>query len=251
LDLNLKGKVAVITGAGGGAMGTGVCLDLGREGSCVVANDIDPTRADEVAKQAIELGAKAVPTYADVTKLDDCQQMAETALAAFGRIDILVTIPAYPVLGLFVETPEEEWHKIVDVTLWGVVNSVRAVLDPMIEQKSGSIVCLGSESGKVAPEREVIYGVAKAGVMHFAKGLCTEVGPHGIRINVVNAAVTKVPQMVESGWMTPEKESRMAKLYPLRRIGRPQDLVDAILFLSSDRASFITGQTFSVSGGAV
>jgi len=249
VDLNLKDKVAIVTGAGGGAMGTSVCLDLAREGACVVTNDIDRSWADRVAEEVRSLGGRAVPTYADVTKLADCQEMVRTALAEFGRVDILVTVPAYPMLKLFVENTEEECHKIVDVTFWGVANAVRAVLDPMIEQKSGSIVCLGSDAGKVVPEKEVMYGSAKAAVMHFAVGLCKEIGPYGIRINVVNAGLTKVPQMVNSGWLTPEKEERLAKTYPMRRLGRPQDLVDAILFLASDRASHITGQTLSVSGG--
>ena len=249
MDLNLKDKVAVVTGAGGGAMGTSVCLDLAREGAYVVTNDIDRSWADRVAEEVRSLGGRAVPTYADVTKLADCQEMVRTALAEFGRVDILVTVPAYPMLKLFVENTEEECHKIVDVTFWGVANAVRAVLDPMIEQKSGSIVCLGSDAGKVVPEKEVMYGSAKAAVMHFAIGLCKEIGPYGIRINVVNAGLTKVPQMVHSGWLTPEKEERLAKTYPMRRLGRPQDLVDAILFLASDRASHITGQTLSVSGG--
>ena len=249
MDLQLKGKVAIVTGAGGGAMGTGVCLDLAREGACVVTNDIDKSWADKVAEEARSLGAKAVPTYADVTKLDDCQEMVKKALEAFGRVDILVTVPAYTILKSFVDNTEEECHKVVDVTFWGMANAVRAALNPMIEQKSGNIVCLGSDAGKVVPEKEVMYGSAKAAVMHFAKGLCKEVGPYGIRINVVNAALTKVPQMVDSGWLTQEKEERLAKTYPMRRLGRPQDLVDAILFLASDRASHITGQTLSVSGG--
>ncbi len=249
MDLNLKDKVAIVTGAGGGAMGTGVCLDLARAGACVVTNDIDKSWADKVAEEVTGLGAKAVPTYADVTKLADCQEMVQKALEVFGRVDILVTIPAYAILKLFVDNTEEEWHKTVDVTFWGVVNPVRAVLDSMMERKSGSIVCLGSDAGKVGERKEVMYGASKAAVMHLAKGLCKEIGPYGIRINVVNAALTKVPQMIESGWLTPEKEERMAQLYPMRRWGKPQDLVDAILFLASDRASHVTGQTLSVSGG--
>ncbi len=251
MDLGLKDKVAIVTGAGGDAMGTGVCLDLAREGACIITNDVDREWADKVAKQVVDLGARAVPTYADVTKLADCREMVRTTLDAFNRVDILVTIPAYPKLGWFIDSSEEELHRIVDVTFWGVVNAVRAALDPMIEQKSGSIVCLGSDAGKVAPHREVMYGTAKAAVMHFVKGLATEMGPHGIRINVVNAAVTKVPQMVQSGWLTPEKEARLSQQYPLRRLGTPQDHVDSILFLCSERAGYITGQTLSVSGGAI
>jgi 2-hydroxycyclohexanecarboxyl-CoA dehydrogenase len=129
------------------------------------------------------------------------------------------------------------------------VNAVRAVLDPMIAQHSGSIVCMGSDSGKVGPPKQTIYASAKAAIMNFARSLSKEVGPQGIRINVVNAGMTKTPALTASGWLTPEKEAHFAKDYPLRRLGEAQEVVEAILFLASERGSFITGQTLSVSGG--
>lgn len=256
MDLKLKDKVAVVTGAGGNAMGTGVCLELAREGAAVVANDIDRSWADKVSAQVREIGTKSIPTYADVTKRDDCRAMIDKALVEFGRVDVLVTIPAWVTIGRFVASTPEQWHKTFDVTFWGVVNSVSAVLDSMTGQGSGSIVCLGSDAGRVGGGSvdgggEVMYGSAKAGVMNFAMGLSKEIGPHGVRINVVNAGITKVPIMLESGWLTPEREQRLVKPYPLGRLGLPQDLVDAMVFLASDRASFITGQTISVSGGIV
>ncbi len=251
MDLKLKGKVALVTGAGGNAMGTGVCLELAREGATVVANDIDRSWADRVSAEARDIGAKSIPTYADVTKLDDCRVMVDSALEEFGRLDILITIPAWVVRKNFIECSPDEWQRMMDVTFWGVVNSVRAVLGTMIKQKYGSIICLGSDAGRVGGNGEVIYGAAKAAIMNFAMGLSKEIGPHGVRINVVNAGVTEVPLLVESGWLTPEREQRLAKQYPLGRLGLPQDLVDAMVFLASDRASFITGQTLSVSGGIV
>jgi len=251
VDLRLRGKVAIVTGAGGNAMGTGVCLELAREGACIVANDIEPSRADAVSDMVEDMGMESLSTYADVTRLDDCYQMVEKTVARFGKLDVLVTIPAWVIRKGFVECSAEELHRMVDVTFWGVVNSVRAALGPMMKNGYGSIVCLGSDAGRVGAEGEVLYGSAKAAVMNFAKGLSKEIGASGIRINVVNAGVTKVPLMVESGWLTPEKEQRLARQYPLGRLGVPQDLVDAIVFLASDRASFITGQTVSVSGGIV
>ncbi|MBL7119307.1 MAG: SDR family oxidoreductase [Dehalococcoidia bacterium] len=248
MDLRLKDKVAIVTGAGGGAMGTGVCLELAREGACVVANDIDHAWADKVADQVRAVGARSISTYADVTRLEDCKEMVEKAVAEFGRVDILVTVPAYLSMKKFVDGTLQEWHKTVDLTLWGVVYVVRAVLEPMIEQKGGSIVCLGSDAGKVGERLHVMYGVAKAAVMNFAKGLAKEVGRYGIRINVVNAGVTKTPAVVASGWLE-QKEESVVQAYPLGRLGEPQDLVDTVVFLASDRASFITGQSVSVSGG--
>lgn len=232
-------------------MGTGVCLELAREGAAIVANDIDRSRADGVCSRVKALGARCIATYADVTSLEDCRGMIAAALAEYGRADILVTIPAWVITRRFIHCTPEEWHRMVDVTFWGVVNSVRSALDPMIKQKGGSIVCLGSDAGRVGGNGELIYGAAKAAVMNFAMGLAKEIGEHNVRINVVNAGMTKVPQTIESGWLTPEKERRFAASYPLGRIGLPQDLVDAMVFLASDRAAFITGQTLSVSGGIV
>jgi len=251
VDLNLKGKVAIVTGAGGGGIGTTLCSELAREGACVVANDIDKSWADRVTEEVRGMGAKAVPTYADVTKVAECQEMVRKALAEFGRVDIMVTVPAYVFLKVFVDYTPEECHQQVDVTFWGAVNAIRAVLDPMIEQRSGSIVCVGSDSGKVGPPLQAMYASAKAAIMNFASSLSKEVGPHGIRINVVNAGMTKTPALTGGGWLTPEKEAAFAAEYPLRRLGEPQEVVEAIVFLASDRASFITGQTLSVSGGRV
>ncbi len=256
MDLKLEGKTVVVTGAGGDAMGTGVCLEMAREGALIVANDIDRAWADRVAGRVRDMGGRCIATYADVARLEDCSGMIGRALSEFGRVDVLVTIPAWLKLGRFAASGPEEWLKTFDVTFWGVVNSVSAVLDAMMKQKSGSIVCLGSDAGRIGGGTlegagEVMYGAAKSAVMNFAMGLSKEIGPHGVRINVVNAGMTKVPIMVESGWLTPEKERRLAKSYPLGRLGLPQDLVDAIMFLASDRAGFITGQTLSVSGGVV
>jgi len=251
VDLGLKDKVAIVTGAGGNAMGTGVCLELAREGVHVVTNDIIPSRADAVSDRVSQLGVGSLATYADVTSLDDCYDMVEKTMARFARLDILVTIPAWVIRKRFVDSSPEELHRTVDVTFWGVVNSVRAALTPMLKAGCGSIVCLGSDAGRVGGEGELVYGAAKAAIMNLAKGLSREIGPRVVRINVVNAGVTKVPIMVESGWLTQEKEQRLARQYPLGRLGLPQDLVDAIVFLASDRAAFITGQTLSVSGGIV
>lgn len=251
MDLGLKGKVAVVTGAGGGAMGTGVCHELAREGAVVVANDIDPSWADRVALEVTELGAKSIATYADVTKFAECQAMVDRAVAAFGRVDILITVPAYVFIKPFHECDMEGLHRMVEVTFWGAINAIKAAVAVMIRQRSGSIVCLGSDAGKTGGQGEIIYGAAKGALMTFAKGLTGEAGPHGVRINVVNAALTRTPGMMASGFLTPESEAQLVKDYPLGRLGRPQDLVDAIVFLASDRAGFITGQTLSVSGGRV
>lgn len=243
MDLNLKDKVAIVTGAGGNGIGTAVCLELAREGAHVVTNDIDRSWADKVAKQVSALGVRSMPTYADVTKISDCVEMVNKAFTEFGKVDILVTIPAYMMNKDFAHSTPEELQKQVDVTFWGVVNAAKAVLGTMIKHRSGSIVCMGSDSGKMAPAGEVMYASAKAAIMTFAGSLSKEIGPYGVRINVVNAALVRSPSYGAG------TEEAFRANYPLGRLAETQEVAEAILFLASDRASFITGQTLSVNGG--
>jgi len=243
MDLNLKDKVAIVTGAGGNGIGTTVCLELAREGVHVVTNDIDRSWADKVAKQVSALGVRSMPTYADVTKISDCVEMVNKAFTEFGKVDILVTIPAYMMNKDFAHSTPEELQKQVDVTFWGVVNAAKAVLGTMIKHRSGSIVCMGSDSGKMAPAGEVMYASAKAAIMTFASSLSKEVGPYGVRINVVNAALVRSPSYGAG------TEEAFRANYPLGRLAETQEVAEAILFLASDRAGFITGQTLSVNGG--
>ena len=243
MDLDLKDKVAIVTGAGGNGIGTAVCLELAREGAHVVTNDIDRSWADKVAKQVSALGVRSMPTYADVTKISDCVEMVNKAFTEFGKVDILVTIPAYMMNKDFAHSTPEELQKQVDVTFWGVVNAAKAVLGTMIKHRSGSIVCMGSDSGKMAPAGEVMYASAKSAVMTFASSLSKEIGPYGVRINVVNAALVRSPSYGAG------TEEAFRANYPLGRLAETQEVAEAILFLASDRASFITGQTLSVNGG--
>jgi len=243
MDLNLKDKVAIVTGAGGNGIGTTVCLELAREGVHVVTNDIDRSWADKVAKQVSALGVRSMPTYADVTKISDCVEMVNKAFTEFGKVDILVTIPAYMMNKDFAHSTPEELQKQVDVTFWGVVNAAKAVLGTMIKHRSGSIVCMGSDSGKMAPAGEVMYASAKSAIMTFASSLSKEIGPYGVRINVVNAALVRSPSYGAG------TEEAFRANYPLGRLAETQEVAEAILFLASDRASFITGQTLSVNGG--
>ena len=243
MDLNLKDKVAIVTGAGGNGIGTTVCLELAREGVHVVTNDIDRSWADKVAKQVSALGVRSMSTYADVTKISDCVEMVNKAFTEFGKVDILVTIPAYMMNKDFAHSTPEELQKQVDVTFWGVVNAAKAVLGTMIKHRSGSIVCMGSDSGKMAPAGEVMYASAKSAIMTFASSLSKEIGPYGVRINVVNAALVRSPSYGAG------TEEAFRANYPLGRLAETQEVAEAILFLASDRASFITGQTLSVNGG--
>jgi NAD(P)-dependent dehydrogenase (short-subunit alcohol dehydrogenase family) len=242
MDLNLKDKVAIVTGAGGNGIGTAVCLELAREGAHVVANDIDRSWADRVAKEVTSAGARSIPTYADVTSMGDCADMVDKALAEFGTVDILVTIPALMLYKEFIHCTPDDLHRQVDVTFWGAVNAAKAVLGTMAKKRKGSIVMMGSDSAKMCPATESMYASAKSALMTFASCVSKEIGQYGVRINVVNAALVRTPGSagLEYGYRAN---------YPLGRLADTQEVAEAILFLASDRASFITGQTLSVNGG--
>lgn len=242
MDLNLKGKVAIVTGAGGGGIGTSVSYELAREGACVVANDIDRAWADKVASQVNSQGSKAVATYADVTSFKDCAGMVDRAVAEFKRVDILVTIPAYMGAGSFAHSSLDDLHRVVDVTFWGTLNAIKAALKPMLAQRNGSIVCMGSDSARMAPPGESMYAASKSAIMTFTTCLAKELGSSNVRINVVNAALVSTPGSagLAGGY---------SHNYPLGRFPDSDEVAEAIVFLASDRAAMITGQSLSVNSG--
>jgi 3-oxoacyl-[acyl-carrier protein] reductase len=242
MDLNLKGKVAIVTGAGGGGIGTSVAYGLAGEGATVVANDIDRGWADRVAKQLVSMGSRSIATYADVASFEDCTAMVDKALSEFKRVDILVTIPAYMGAGSFAESSMDNLHHVVDVTFWGTLNAIKAALKPMLAQRSGSIVCMGSDSARMMPRGESMYAASKSAIMTFATCLAKEVGSSCVRINVVNAALVSTPG--QEGLA-----SHYARHYPLGRFPDSNEVAETIAFLASDRAAMITGQSLSVNSG--
>jgi 2-hydroxycyclohexanecarboxyl-CoA dehydrogenase len=261
MELNLAGKSVIVTG-GGSNIGRAISLAFAREGVNLTIAEIDAGQGNKVAAEAEHAGAASatvVPT--DVTKWESVQAMIRAVDERLGRVDVLVNNVGWTHDRLFIEKTREEWEKEVQINLWGMINCTRAVLDGMIAQRSGAIVSLGSDAGRMGEFREGVYGACKAGIMALSKSLAREVGRYGIRLNVVCPGMTIPDSDDEIGglsmwasetnraWSKPEMQARIAKAYPLRRTGRPEDVAGAAVFLASDAASFITGQTLSVSGG--
>jgi len=259
MDLNLADKTVIVTG-GGSNIGRGIVLAFAKEKSNVVIADIDEAQGQKVAKEAAALGSEAVVIKTDVTDVNSVKAMVERTLTQFGKIDVLVNNVGWTIDRLFIEKPREEWQKEVNINFWGVINCTRAVLDHMIERKYGKIISIGSDAGRMGEYREAVYAGCKGGVIALSKSLARELGRYNINVNVVCPGVT-MPESPEhagelSMWkgpmgeiFTPEVQEKAAKAYPLRRLGRPQDVANMVVFLASDAASFITGQTISVSGG--
>ena len=261
MDLNLAGKSVVVTG-GGSNIGRAITLAFARERSHVTIAEIDEAQGKKVAGEASSAGAaSATVVRTDVTKWESVQAMVRGVESRLGRVDVLVNNVGWTIDRLFVEKTREEWEKEIQLNLWGMINCTRAVLDGMIARKSGAIVSHGSDAGRMGEFREGVYAACKAGVIALSKSLAREVGRHGVRLNVVCPGMT-MPESDEeisglSMWAqeinrqfnTPEMKARIAKAYPLRRTGRPEDVAGAVVFLASDAAGFVTGQTLSVSGG--
>jgi 2-hydroxycyclohexanecarboxyl-CoA dehydrogenase len=261
MDLKLGGKSVIVTG-GGSNIGRAISLAFAREGVHLTIAEIDEGQGTKVAAEARGQGAASaalVPT--DVTRWESVQAMVRDVEDRRGVVDVLVNNVGWTHDRLFVEKERSEWEKEIQLNLWGMINCTRAVLDGMIAKKSGAIVSMGSDAGRMGEFREGVYGACKAGVIALSKSIAREVGRHGIRLNVVCPGMT-IPESEDdigslSMWAqdtnrafsTPEMQARIAKAYPLRRVGHPDDIAPAIVFLASDAARFITGQTLSVSGG--
>ena len=260
MDLNLAGKTVVVTGAGSN-IGRAIALAFARERSNVVVAEIDETQGGKTAAEAAALGAQALALRTDVTRWESVQAMVRAVEQRFGRVDALVNNVGWTHDALFMEKARDEWEREIQINLWGMINCTRAVLDGMIARKGGAVVSMGSDAGRMGEFREGVYGACKAGVIALSKSIAREVGKHGIRLNVVCPGMTMPQSDDEIGalsmwqaaenraWRTPEMQARIAKAYPLRRVATPEDVTGAVVFLASGAASFITGQTLSVSGG--
>ena len=259
MDLGYKGKTVVVTG-GGSNIGRSISLAFAREGANVMIGDIDTAQAENVVKEAnaLNAGGKTITTKCDVTSMDDVQAMFKKAKDEFGQIDVLVNNVGWDNLMLFTETTPEFWDKVIKINYVGVLNCTKTALDYMIEQKTGAIVSISSDASRQGEFKEAVYGGVKGAVNSFIKTIARENGRFGIRANVVCPGVTVPTDDEEVGeqsmWkktmFTPEQLQKIGKAYPLRKVGKPQDIANAVIFMgSNDAAGHITGQILSVSGG--
>ena len=255
MDLGLKGRTVVVTG-GASNIGRGIVLGFAGEGATVYIADLDAEQATRVARDA---AGDVLVQETDVTDPKAVQALFDRVHAERGRVDVLVNNAGWAVDQLFVEQSVDVWERILATELWSFINCTRAVLDGMIQRNYGRIVSIGSDAGRIGEWREVVHSGAKAAVMAMSKALAKEVGKYNITLNVVSPGFTPGrPETsgVRSIWagdqgaqFPPEVLERVAKRYPLRRLGTPDDIAPAVLLLASDLASYITGQTLSVSGG--
>ena len=255
MDLGLKNKLVVVTG-GGSNIGRAIATTLSSEGANVVIAELDVAQGEDAAREIREAGGKASVCALDVTDPDAARAAVEAVAAEHGGIDVWVNNVGWDEQHRFTDTDPAFWERVISINYRSVLVCVAAVLPHMRERGHGVIVNLGSDAGRIGEPYEAVYSGAKAGVISFSKAVAKEEGPKGIRVNVVCPGLTpSAPELVgtNSMWtaamMTDEQLEKAKRFYPLRRLGTPDDVAQAVAFLASDRASFITGQTLSVSGG--
>lgn len=260
MELGLRNKTVIVTG-GGSNIGRAIVHAFAAEGANIAIAELAPAQGEKVAAEvaAMSSGSRAMVIACDVTDPAQVDSMVRQSIAEFGSVDVLVNNVGWTIDRLFLEKPREEWEKEVRVNLWSGINCIHAVLPHMVERQAGAIVSISSDAGRMGEYREAVYSACKAGIIALSKAIARETGRYGLRVNVVcpGLVVPSADESIspESMWhqmrdvFTDEVLERVKRSYILRRLAKASEVANAVVFLASDAASFITGQTLSVSGG--
>jgi NAD(P)-dependent dehydrogenase (short-subunit alcohol dehydrogenase family) len=243
---SLEGRAAVITGADSG-IGRVIATFLAREGCRIAINHIGPPdHAEEAVRDLTTVGVDAFAVKADVRHAAEVTAMMDAVAARFGRLDILVNNAAVQTEGAFLDVTEDDWDKVIDTNLKGTFLCAQAAARHMIKAGGGSIVNIGSGCNYVPFPTLVSYTASKGGIEMLTKVASLALAPHQIRVNCVAPGAILVERTRHE---LPDYAGQFAKITPMGRVGMPEDVADAVLFLATDAARFITGQTIGVDGG--
>jgi len=249
--VKLRGKTALVTGAGRG-IGRAIALTLAREGCQVGLADILPGSAEAAAAEVEALGAKGLALPVDLTSRAEVESMVGKALAQLGQIDVLVNNAGWDRMGLFLDTDEDTWDRIIAVNLKAMLYVCKAVLPHMVARGAGKVVNVASDAGRVGSSGEAVYSATKGAVIAFSKALAREMARHRITVNVVCPGLTETPLLQSLRDQSPKMEKileAVTRATPLGRVATPEEIAGAVAFFASPEADFVTGQTLSVSGG--
>ena len=243
----LTGRVALVTGAGRG-MGRASAERIAADGARVVVNDLDETRASEVADRLVSEGAEAIGVAADVSDAADVSRLVDTAREAFGDVDILVNNAGVLRRTGILDLGEDEWDLVLDVNLKGTYLCTRAVLPAMKAAGWGRVVNISSSAGRsVSTLGGPHYTTAKAAVLGFTRAVAREMAPFGITLNAVCPGLVNTEMVSEV--ITEAQTQAYADSFPIKRLAEPQEVAELVAFLASDRAAYITGASLDINGG--
>lgn len=247
-SMRLDGKVAVVTGAGGG-LGSLAARAFAAAGADVVLVGRTAEKLGAVEDVVRAAGRRAAAIVADVTRSDEVNRMVEQAVGELGRIDILLNNAGVTSPKTLVELTDEDWHRIMDTSATGAFYCARAVAPVMMRQREGAIINMGSILSARGMAKRTAYSAAKAAVANLTRALALELGAHGIRVNAIAPTVIVTDLNRELVRTQPQLYQAVVDRTPLGRLGAPEDIAGALVFLASPAARFITGQTLFVDGG--
>ncbi len=244
--MDLSNKIAIVTGSGQG-IGKAIALRLAEAGAAVVVNSRSEA-ANAVAAEITGTGKKSTAILGDVSSAADVNRLVEQTIAAYGKVDILVNNAGITRDNLLMRMSDEDWDSVLNINLKSVFLCTRAVMRPMLKQRSGRIINISSIVGIIGNAGQANYVATKAGIIGFTKSIAKEVGSRGITVNAI------APGFIDTDMTKniPEKQRQeLAARIPLGCFGTPRDVAEAAAFLASDEARYITGQVLSVDGGIV
>jgi 3-oxoacyl-[acyl-carrier protein] reductase len=253
--VKLKGKTALITGASRN-IGRAIALAFAAEGADLVVNTrVNREELDAVAAECQKMGARALPVLADIADADAVESMVTRALAELGAIDVLVCNAAIRPHKAITDTSIDDWHHILGVNLHSAFYLARAVTPAMKERRHGSIIAIGGQSALTGRPNTAAVTAAKTGLLGLVRALAAELGPFGIRANMVMPGFIDTERRYAEWYpefrRTPPAAPEHLKQIPLGRLGRPEDIAEACVFLASDASAYVTGDTIRVMGGRI
>ena len=247
MNLGLAGKVALVTG-GARDVGREISLTLAREGAAVALNYMhSKAEADAVVAEIAGLGGRAAAYPADVADYAAVGRMIDRIVAELGRLDVVVNNAGYVEAKLFLETKPEEWKRQSDVDLYGVFNVCHAAAPKLAAQHGGRVISIVGDSARVGQQRLGVSAGARGAVLSLTRTLAKELGRQNITVN--SLALGWIETSHSDKEFIAKNRERILAFYPIRRLGKPEDVAPLVAFLASDLAGWVTGQTISVSGG--
>ncbi|EHB59034.1 3-oxoacyl-(acyl-carrier-protein) reductase [Mycolicibacterium rhodesiae JS60] len=248
----MTARVAFVTGGAQG-IGAGISQTLGANGFRVAVVDLNLEVAQGTAERIVEAGGTAIAVHVDVTDTESVRSAVKTVAAELGEVEIAVNNAGWDDFMPFLKTTEDFWDRILDINFKGALRVSQAVVPGMVERGFGRVVNIGSDAGRVGSSLEAVYSGAKGGIIAFSKTLAREVATKGVTVNTVCPGPTDTPALRKfadaSGQEADKVIGGMTRSVPMKRLADPADIAAAVAFFASDAASYITGQTLSVSGG--